>query len=130
MESENLVQQLLTGSKRINEMREEIDTIVGMTFGFLNKRDKSRFKNGESIDFFTIASLRWQMQKCKGSLGIYITQHETNRIIYVWGFGDRLSLEHVQLIHACLQNFLAKMIKIFPELENRFASLLKAAAME
>ena len=122
-----LVEQLLAGSERIHEMRKEIDAVVCMVLGFLNKDGKPHLRDAQNLDLFTIAGLCWQLQKRKGSLSVEIRRHEDGKLLYLNGRSDWIPLEEVQLVHCCLQDFLKKMMGFFPQLESCFAPLLAAA---
>ena len=127
---EQLVKQSLKGSRRINEMRKEIDAIVGMVLGFLDKNDESRFKNGEDLELFSVDGFWWRLEKRKGTLDIYITSHYKGKLVYILGWGNHLLLEDVRPIRRCLPDFLKSMIFLFPRLKEKFTLLLKAIDVE
>ena len=124
---ERLVQQLLVGSKRINEMREEINDTVSMIQGFLTKAEFSRFKYQEIIYQFESAGLSWTIEKSKSTISVVITDKDRPHIGYIYFLGLDIPLRYVQRIHQGLPDFLANMVRIFPQLEERWALLLEVA---
>lgn len=132
MEGMELVQQLLAGSKRINEMRREIDSTVGMILGFLTKAEFSRFKYHEIVckfESFKSPGLIWTIEKSAHEISVFIADKNRPEVGYIYGSGLDISLLYVQPVYQGLPDFLANMVNIFPQLEGRLVPLLEVAMM-
>ena len=146
MESSELVQQLLTGSKRINQMKQEIDTIIKMILGLLKKTELPYTWNNEIICGFESAGLHWTITKNKRpphrkATSFCVTviskpkSSQSDSIVLTHAYPTEkeailVKFQYVQRVYQGLPDFLTNMKKVFPELKNLFTPLLEAAAAE
>ncbi len=128
------IQQILAGSQRLNQMKWEIDAIIGIARGFLTKQDVAHFRYHEIICAFTTPGLSWEIIMCKRDhVGINASVHVGGRGVYAysadWG-SSAIEMSHVQLVHQALPDILTNLVRIFPSLTARFAPLLRAASTQ
>lgn len=139
-----MVKKLLAGHNRINEMdnklRQEINVFVNMILGLLTKVEISSFKFGKRVCSFESAGLHWEATKWKGGyIGVCVGTTNTPLSSSVYRSDvvadcnvniNNTPAQYLLPIHQGLPDFLANMIKVFPDLENRFTPFLNAASWE
>ncbi|MFA6588644.1 MAG: hypothetical protein WCT08_06300 [Patescibacteria group bacterium] len=134
METKELSQQLLKGSERINVMKQEIHNIIAMTFGFLGESDLSKYKYLQLIMEFTSGRFRWEITKRKyNSIELLFrldSQAPGQGHSNYWDNIENFPPSWVLILHDGLPDFLANMLKVFPQLEKRFQPLLLAATIK
>jgi hypothetical protein len=127
------IQRILAGSQRLNEMKQEIEALMGMTLGFLTQEEKSRFRYGEALCEFATPGLNWKITRWKREcIGVEAYDAENPRAgfvySYTWGGSSRIGMWYIQLVHQALPEVMTNLVKVFPSLAGRFALLLQAAS--
>jgi len=126
------VQQLLARSRKLNEMKAEIDTVVGMALGLLAEAELSRFRRDAVVCEFATHGLGWKVVKMKR--GLVVSAYSINDS-YIWptvydsflGI-DCTAMRYVSLVHRALPDLLTNLIKVFPQLENQLTPFLEVAS--
>ncbi len=136
-------ERLIEGSKRINQMKSDIDWIARTIFGFLDKSDipKSKpFSQTPPVCDFIVNGFLWRIsadQKAGFCCTVFDAAtfqdgeywYARNRIVARPGelarFGEP-TLKNVRPIYDGIQQFIDNMIETFPQLKERIAPLLDA----
>ncbi len=129
MSSMQEVRQLLTGSRRINEMKREVDLVISIIMGFLIMDDVPRFKLYQQIFCFYSGGLCWTVSRNSPKaprLCVRVTVD--NAEVYSSGRQLDVALQYVQPLHEGLPQFLSTMTSTFPQLSARLQPLLAAGS--
>ncbi len=136
------VQQILNGSRRINEMKGEIKSFVSIINGFLHNNDAyEQIKKGKSKTFNledgSPVGTGNVLFYCKSEKYEFVVEYVGIPAIYVYPINgpklplfpqmEDVPLKYVQDIYLSLPLLLDEFIKIFPNLEQKIQPLLDAA---
>lgn len=139
----NIAQQLLKGSAEIDRMRTEIDQIIAMMIGYLNKSDASfrlpvrtspldrsglRFNHG--VETWIVGCLRYDGNR--QFIELEVSPWEGVRTVYYseWPREKKLNtieISHVKGVYDALPRLVEGLAKQFPEMAQKWQPLLKAA---
>ena len=122
--SRQQVSQMLTNSRRLNEMKEEIDVTVGIALGLLTESEVSRFRSGEIICQFVTSGLNWKVTMLQRGYILVeaFSVMNADEVIYSSfnGGASRIGMGWVKFVHGGLPHLLTNLAQIFPDLAKRF----------
>ncbi len=122
--SRQQVSQMLTNSRRLNEMKEEIDVTVGIALGLLTESEVSRFRSGEIICQFVTSGLNWKVTMLKRGYILVEAFSVMNADEFIYssfnGGASRIGMGWVKFVHGGLPHLLTNLAQIFPDLAKRF----------
>ena len=122
--SRQQVSQMLTNSRRLNEMKEEIDVTVGIALGLLTESEVSRFRSGEIICQFVTSGLNWKVTMLQRGYILVEAFSVMNADGFVYsslhGAASRIGMGWVKFVHWGLPDLLTNLAQIFPDLAERF----------
>jgi len=122
--SRQQVSQMLTNSRRLNEMKKEIDVTVGIALGLLTESEVSRFHYGEVICQFVTSGLNWKVTMLKRGYILVEAFSLMNAGGFVYsslhGGASRIGMKWVKFVHWGLPDLLTNLAQVFPDLAGRF----------
>jgi hypothetical protein len=142
MNDNKMVQQLLKGSRNINQMKKDVVLLVGMLPGLAKRIGLPSI---ESAYYFTIGSntdCYWTMTYNKDKNNFDLTcrmkvhdgdkqTYEDGEIAYASGYAiDQISSNLAQYVFEGLPCLVGGMISRYPDLKKRFEPFLKASKVK
>lgn len=134
----NIVEKLLKGSAEIDRMRSEIDQIVNILIGYLNKVNAQLFgdmSNPRQGHCFTEGGSTWIVGRSTNYTGRIFIELEISpwsgvRTVYSSEWKERglkAETDHVRGIHHELPRLVMELEKQFPDLTRAWSSLVRGA---
>ena len=139
----NIAQQLLDGSAKLNRMKGEIDAVVKMVLGMIEKEDLDDWTrrcdlNGRHTSsgwymFFRSSDCEWGISYDERRKKIYVRcaleiSSNGRSVMYHDAYTterrETVKLEHILRVHGSLDVFIRGMKKEFPALKERWQPLL------
>jgi len=122
--SRQQVSQMLTNSRRLNEMKAEIDATVRIALGLLTESEVSRFHYDEVICQFITSGLNWKVTMLKRGYILVEAFSLMNADEFIYSSlhsgASRIGMGWVKFVHWGLPDLLTNLAQIFPDLAKRF----------
>jgi len=112
------------GSRRLNEMKQEIDDVVKITLGLISSNDTFHIRAGEKVCELHSEKLYWQTMKTMAG-NIVIIASKGGLVIYSSASGaSQVSRQNVIPLLEDLPEVLDQMVGAFPVLAMEFSYLM------
>jgi len=131
-EAQKIVQNLIKGSQEIDRMRKEVDCVVKMIIGFVDLYHCSWEDYRRERFFLSNSKYCWEIFMNPRPKGLevkflYIEDESSPpRCLFYCG-QPIFFLNQVKIVYDALPVFVKGMVRMFPDLQNRWQPLLDAA---